>query len=79
MDQMESFEYKGWSFLCSAEKLPDGLYHPVVRYRSPPDEEIRTLAIGEGRYSSAPEALLAGQAKAVTWLDERNGDGRGSA
>jgi|EndMetStandDraft_7_1072992.scaffolds.fasta_scaffold766320_1 hypothetical protein len=78
MDQMETFEHRGWTFLCSAELLPSGLYHAVVRYRCPPSNEMRTLDILDGRYSSATEALLAGQARAVGWVDERDGDGRSS-
>lgn len=76
---METFEHRGWTFVCSAEQLPDGLYHPVVRYRCPPSDVLRTLAIESDWYGSATEALLAAQARAVAWLDERQGDGRSSA
>ena len=78
LDSMAEFHHCGWTFVCSAEQLPDGLYHPVVRYRCPPSNVLRTLAIEKDRYGSASEALLAAKERAVAWLDEREGDGRSS-
>jgi hypothetical protein len=78
MDLMEEFRHESWTFVCSAEQLPDGLYHPVVRYRCPPSNVLRTLAMEKNRYGDAPEALLAAKELAVAWLNERQGDGRGS-
>ena len=76
MDLMEDFRHQGWTFVCSAEQLPNGLYHPVVRYRCPPSNALRTLALKKDRYGNAPEALLAAKERAVAWLDERQADGR---
>lgn len=78
MDLMEEFRHEDWTFVCSAEQLPDGLYHPVVRYRCPPSNVLRTLALDKDRYGDAPEALLAAKVRAVAWLNERQGDGRSS-
>lgn len=78
LDGMAEFHHRSWTFVCSAEQLPNGLYHPVVRYRCPPSNVLRTLAIENGRYGSASEALLAAKERAVAWLDEREGDGRSS-
>lgn len=78
MDLMEEFRYENWTFVCSAEQLPDGFYHPVVRYRCPPSNVLRTLALEKDRYGDAPEALLAAKERAVAWLNERQGDGRSS-
>lgn len=79
MDAMEEFQHEGWTFLCSAEQLPDGLYHAVVRYRCPPSEAIRTLSLGHDRYTNASEALLAAKDQAAAWVEEHGGDGRGSS
>ena len=78
MDLMEEFRHENWTFVCSAEQLPNGLYHPVVRYRCPPSNVLRTLALEKDRYGDAPEALLAAKDRAVAWLNERLGDGRSS-
>lgn len=78
MDTMDVFEHRGWRFLCSAEQLPDGAFHAVVRYRAPPSDEVRTLAFDNVGYPTAAEALLAARAMAVRWSEERDGDGRGS-
>ncbi len=78
MDLMEEFRHESWTFLCSAEQLPDGLYHPVVRYRCPPSNLLRTLAMEKERYGDATEALQAARDRAVAWLNEREGDGRSS-
>ena len=75
MDLMEEFRHESWTFLCSAEQLPDG-HHPVVRYRCPPSNLLRTLAMEKDRYGDAPEALQAARDRAVAWLNEREGDGR---
>lgn len=78
MDLMEELRHESWTFLCSAEQLPDGLYHPVVRYRCPPSNLLRTLAMEKERYGDATEALQAARDRAVAWLNEREGDGRSS-
>jgi hypothetical protein len=78
MDLMEEFRHENWTFVCSAEQLPNGLYHPVVRYRCPPSNVLRTLALEKDSYGDAPEALLAAKGRAVAWLNERQGDGRSS-
>ena len=78
-DLMDEFRHEGWTFLCSAEQLPDGSYHAVVRYRMPPTNEIRTLQLDSERFPAAPEAVIRARELAVQWFANRQGDGRGTA
>ena len=79
MDQMETLDYKGWQFLCSGEQLPSGLFHAAVRYRAPPDDQIRTLVLDSGNYERASQALEHAKEIAIKWANERGGDGRGES
>ena len=70
MDEMQSFDYKGWEFLCSGERLPSGHFQAAVRYRTPPDHGIRTLILDEAKYDSPREALRRALALAKAWADD---------
>ena len=76
MDQMETFDFKGWHFLCSGEQLPSGLFHAAVRYRAPPDNQIRTLVLDAGKYEQASQALAYAKEIAMQWAHKHAGDGR---
>lgn len=78
LDSMEEFHRGGLTFVCSTEQLPDGLYHPVVRYRFPPSDALHTLSFERGRYCSPSEALLAAKERAVAWVIELEAAGHNS-
>lgn len=77
MDEMETLDYQGWQFLCSGEQLPSGLFQATVRYKAPPDDQIRTLVLDPGKHETASLALQRAKELAMKWADERGGDGRG--
>ena len=79
MDETQTFEHKGWQFLCSGEQLPSGLFHATVRYKAPPDEQIRTLVLDSEQYASASLALERAKEIAMQWANARDGDGRGDS
>lgn len=79
MDEMETLDYQGWQFLCSGEQLPSGQFHAAVRYKAPPDGQVRTLLLNSGRHGTARQALEQAKELAMTWAHERGGDGRGDA
>jgi hypothetical protein len=79
MDEMETLDYQGWHFLCSGEQLPTGEFHAAVRYKAPPDDQVRTLFLDPNRYDSAKNALERAKEVAVRWANARGGDGRGTA
>ena len=47
MDEMEIFIHHTGHFLCSAEQLPTGISHAVVRYRHPPGDGIQTQMVDQ--------------------------------
>ena len=65
MDELETLDHDGWEFLCSGEQLPSGAFQATVRYKAPPDGQIRTLVLAHAKEL------------AMTWARERSGDGRG--
>lgn len=77
MDQMEALELEGWEFLCSGEQLPSGAFQATVRYKAPPDGQIRTLVLDAEPHSTAGEALAHAKELAMKWARERSGDGLG--
>lgn len=79
MDEMVEFPHAGWSFLCSAEKLPSGSFQAVLRYRAPPSNDIRMLKIDPTAGSSVPEALERAKAMAIEWAAKRGSNGRRDA
>ena len=79
MDEMETLDYRGWEFLCSGEQLPSGLFHAALRYRAPPDGQIRTLLLDEEKHGSARQALERAKELVVKWAHEQGSDGRGDA
>lgn len=76
MDEMETLDCQGWQLLCSGEQLPSGQFHAVVRYKAPPDGQVRTLFLDPNRYSSAKDALERAKKVAARWAHARLGDGR---
>lgn len=79
MDQMETVNYQDWEFLCSGEQLPSGLFQATVRYKAPPDGQIRTLVLDAQQHATAGEALAHAKELALNWARERGGDGRGDS
>ena len=79
MDEMETLEYEGWNFLCSGEQLPSGSFQATVRYKAPPCDDIRTLALDSEKFDTAQQALAHAKELAMKWANERSGDGRGDA
>ncbi|WP_454907261.1 hypothetical protein [Variovorax gossypii] len=77
MDEMLEFPHAGWTFLCSAEKLPSGSFQAVLRYRAPPDDDIRMLKIDPTAGHSVLEALERAKAMAVEWAAKRGDNGKG--
>jgi hypothetical protein len=76
MDELETLEYQGWRFLCSGEQLPSGMFQATVRYKAPPDDQIRTLVLDPERHATAGLALHRARELAMKWADERGGDRR---
>ncbi|MDM0046214.1 hypothetical protein QTH91_17110 [Variovorax dokdonensis] len=70
MDEMETLELGGHEFLCSAEQLPSGDFHAVVRYRASPSDDIRTLILDQQRLGSSAAALELAKDLARTWARE---------
>jgi len=79
MDEMETFSYLEWEFLCGGEQLPAGGFQATVRYKAPPDGQIRTLVLDAVRHATAGEALAHAKELALNWAHERGGDGRGDS
>lgn len=77
MDELETLDHDGWEFLCSGEQLPSGAFQATVRYKAPPDGQIRTLVLDAQPYATAGEALAHAKELAMEWARERSGDGRG--
>jgi hypothetical protein len=74
MDEMEPLEHEGWQVLCSGEQ---GAFQATVRYKAPPDGQIRTLVLDAESHGTAEEALAHAKELARKWARERNGGGRG--
>lgn len=79
MDQMDTLDVGAWEFVCSGERLPNGRYQAVVRYKAPPDGRIRTLTLDPVEHGSPGEALEHAKVLATRWAQARDGDGRGQA
>lgn len=77
MDEMETFDYQGWQFVCSGEQLPSGQFHATLRYKAPPDGHIRTLALDAQKHDTARQALERAKQLAMKWVQQRGGDGCG--
>ena len=57
--------------------VPSGAFQATVRYRAPPDGQIRTLVLDAEPHATAEEALSRAKELAMKWARERSGDGRG--
>lgn len=77
MDELETLDFDGWVFLCSGEQLPSGAFQATVRYKAPPDGQIRTLVLDAEQHATAGEALAHAKELAMRWAHERSGGGRG--
>lgn len=77
----QPFEFRGWSFLCSAEKVGADAYVPRVTCRSPvePGPAATQLPVDTDAYSTAEEALRHAEQQAVRWVRDRMGDRKGEA
>lgn len=79
MDEMEPFDHEGWRFLCSGEQLPTGAFQATVRYKAPPDGQIRTLVLDAQPHATAGEALAHAKELAMQWARERSAGGHGES
>lgn len=79
MDEAETLDFEEWRFLCSGEQLPSGEFQATVRYKAPPDDQIRTLVLDSEKFETASQALERARELAMKWAKERSGDGRGDA
>jgi hypothetical protein len=79
MDEMENLDYRGWEFLCSGEQLPSGAFQATVRYKAPPDNQIRTLVLDAEKFDAARQALERAKELAMKWANERGGVGLGDS
>ena len=77
MDELETYDHGGWTFLCSGEQLASGAFHAAVRYKLPPDSEVRTLLLDAEQHTTSREALAHAKELAMKWAREHSGDGRG--
>ena len=77
MDEMEVLDHDGWEFLCSGEQWPSGAFRATVRYKAPPDGQIRTIVLDAEPHATAGEALTHAKELAKKWARERSGDGHG--
>ena len=78
MDEMDTFNWKGWQFLCSGEQHPSGQYQATVRYKAPPDGQLRTVVLDPEKHASAREALDRSKELAKQWAADREADGQGN-
>jgi hypothetical protein len=79
MDEMETLDHWGWHFLCSGEQLPGGQFHAAVRYKAPPDGQLRTLLLDQEKHDTAQLALKKAKQLAMNWAEERSHDGQSHA
>lgn len=79
MDEMETFDHNKWHFLCSAEQLPTGVFHAVVRYRHPPGDEIRTLMVDQEMHQTSRQTLVRAKELALKWAGEQGREVRGNS
>ena len=74
MDEMEHLTHDGWDFLCSGEQLPSGQFQAVVRHKTRPSEQIRTLVIDAQLHATAQQALERAKELASSWAHEHWSD-----
>jgi hypothetical protein len=79
MDEMEPLKHDGWDFLCSGEQLPSGEFQAVVRHKTRPSEQIRTLVLDAQLHATAKQALERAKELALGWAEKHAGDGLGHA
>lgn len=79
-ERLATFTYRGWFFLCRAERIDDQTYRPVVRCeaREGKGEDIELPNdTSEASYATEAEALRHAEQQAVRWVHDRTSDGRG--
>lgn len=77
MDEMETLKHDGWDFLCSGEQLPSGEFQAVVRHKTRPSEQIRTLVLDTQLHATAKLALKRAKELALSWAHEHSNDDNG--
>jgi hypothetical protein len=79
MDEMEHLTHDGWDFLCSGEQLPSGQFQAVVRHKTRPAEQIRTLVLDVQSHATAKQALERAKELALDWAEKHASDDLGRA
>jgi hypothetical protein len=73
MDEMDALKHDGWDFLCSGEQLPSGEFQAVVRHKTRPSEQIRTLVLDAQLHATAQQALERAKELALGWAQAHGG------
>jgi hypothetical protein len=79
-ERLLTFSYRGWLFSCSAQRIDDLTFRPVVFFRAggPDGEEGRLPPDTDNvAYGSEAEALRHAEQQAIRWAHDRSGDGQG--
>lgn len=79
-ERAATFTYRGWFFVCRAERIDDQTYRPVVRCQrhGNQDEDIELPNdTDEVSYGTEAEALRHAEQQAMRWVHDRTGDGQG--
>ena len=79
-ERLATFTYRGWFFLCRAERIDDQTYRPVVRCQrhGNTDQDIELPAdTDNASYATEAEALRHAEQQAMRWVHDRTGDGQG--
>ena len=79
-ERLVKFTYRGWVFLCRAERIDDMTYRPVVRCQGradqPEDIELPDDT-DNASYGTEVEALRHAEQQEVRWVHDRTSDGQG--
>ncbi|MGF6347524.1 hypothetical protein [Variovorax sp. W2I14] len=81
-ERVATFTYRGWFFLCRAERLDESqTYRPIVRCRVRKGEKEEEIELpndtDEIAYATEAEALRHAEQQAMRWVHDRSGDGQG--
>ena len=79
-ERIATFTYRGWFFLCRAERIDAQTYRPVVRCqrRGDMEEDIELPPDTDNiSYATEAEALRHAEQQAMRWVHDRTSDGRG--
>ncbi len=79
-ERLVTFTYRGWMFLCRAERIDDLTYRPVVRCQGRSDK-LEDIELPDdtdnASYGTEAEALRHAEQQAVRWVHDRTSDGQG--